>query len=154
MCERTAYRIEWTKGNEQEERIFDFLKVTDGAFIPQLSGRVEIDAYAKKLAQHAETVFLCVDGVDIASCSLYCDTNVAYISSFAVRPEYGGCGVGTAMMKEVKAFCKKQECESIRLEVFVENRRARCFYQKEGFEVVEYLQDSEIREYSMQSVRE
>lgn len=147
MCERATYLMEWVKGLEQEKRIYDFLMGTDEEFVPLLSERVSIDVYAKKLSQYAETVFVCVNGIDIASCSLYCDTKVAYISSFAVRKEYGGCGIGTAMMREVKSFCKKMDCEKIRLEVFRTNGRALSFYQKEGFEVEEYLQDSEIREY-------
>lgn len=149
MRDRATYRIEWVKGLEQEKRIYDFLMVTEKDFIPRLSGRVEIGAYAKKLSLYAETIFVSVNGTDIAACSLYCDTEVAYISSFAVRKEYGRCGVGTAMMKEVKLFCKRMKCEKIRLEVFGANRRAVSFYQKEGFEAAEYLQDSEIREYSL-----
>lgn len=151
MRERVVYCMEWVKGTEQEKRIYDFLTITDEDFIPRLSGRVEIDAYARKLSQYAETVFVCADGTDISSCSLYCDTKVAYISSFAVRKEHGRRGVGTAMMKEVKSFCKKMDCERIRLEVFKENKSAVSFYQKEGFEVVEDLQDSEIREYSLET---
>lgn len=59
----------------------------DAIMVPTLSERVCIWDYAGKLARLAETLYIVREECDIASCSVYCNSKVAFISSIAVKED-------------------------------------------------------------------
>ena len=124
---------EWEIGIQYNNRIYQFLNEVDAIMLPPLSERVCISDYAEKLACLAETLFIVQDGCDIASCSVYCNSETAFISSIAVKCEFLKQGIGTALMDEVMRYVKEKKCERIQLEVYVSNDAALKFYQKNGF---------------------
>ena len=73
---------EWEIGIQYYNRIYQFLNEVDAIMLPPLSERVCISDYAEKLACLAETLFIVQDGCDIASCSVYCNSETAFISTF------------------------------------------------------------------------
>lgn len=132
MVQEITY--EWTSGLQCADRIYDFLRDIDEIMIPPLQGRVDIREYAEKLAEKADTVFARRKGRDIASCSIYCNTQEAFISSIAVKKPFLKQHVGSNMMAKVITHAKEQKCRSICLEVYESNTSAVKFYQKNGFE--------------------
>lgn len=127
-------KIEYVWSDKGEgKRIYQFLIETDNCFIPKLSERVNIEEYAQKLAQNAENIFVSYEGQDIGACSVYCNSDIAFISSFAVKPEYMRMKIGSHMMGQVVQQTKQLKCKSIRLEVYASNSAARTFYEKCGF---------------------
>lgn len=132
---------EWLLATEKENknrinRIGRFLSVVDEAFIPSLNSRVDIYEYSKKLSKYADNLFFVENGVDIAECSVYCNTDIAYISSIAVLEEYRGKGIGKAMLKMVYEHCVERGCNSIVLHTASEhNVEVEHFYIKNGFSI-------------------
>ena len=121
---------EWIKGKEYSDRIAAFLYEIDEIVVPALSKRLDIPEYARKLSERAETLFVTDD---IASCSVYCDTEIAFISSIAVKKEFLMQHIGTALMDEVKRYVQTKNCRCIQLEVHLENMSAQALYKKAGF---------------------
>lgn len=126
-------QYEWVKGEMYENRILDFLTDVDDVIIPKLSERVHLEEYAKKLACKAETLFARYENNDIGACSIYCNTEIAYISSIAVKKAFASMHIGSEIIlnaKKKSCFCG---CKCIRLDVFKENDNAIRFYKKNGF---------------------
>lgn len=133
---RETCEYEWQNGAQCERRIHDFLLDTNEDFVPKLSGRVDMKAYARKLAQYADNLFVVIDMQDAASCSIYCNEAVAFISSIAVKKDFWRLHIGTQLMDEVKRHAKERKCTKICLEVHEENAAALAFYQSCGFYTV------------------
>lgn len=132
MCNgKIAY--EWCKGKQYTERICVFLKEIDQIMIPQLSKRVDISEYAKKLACNAETVFVRNNNQDIAACSVYCNRQDAFISSIAVKKDFRNQRVATNLLKETIIHVKGKNCLKLLLKVWDENIAAVKLYEKVGF---------------------
>lgn len=127
---------EWVNGVQYQNRIVCFLNEIDEIMIPTLSERVCIWDYAGKLAHLAKTLYIVCEECDIASCSVYCNSKVAFISSIAVKREFLGQGIGSVLMDEVKRYVREKNCESIQLEVYTQNTVALKFYAKNGFTVL------------------
>lgn len=131
MEDRVEY--EWVRGIKYYDRIYAFLKEIDNSMIPRISDRVGVEDYAQKLSERAETIFWIVEGTDVGSCSVYCDREVAFISSIAVKKEFLQQNIGTKVMVEVKQHARECGCRMIRLEVHQENSAALCYYKKNVF---------------------
>jgi diamine N-acetyltransferase len=66
------------------------------------------------------------------------DANGAAIllSQLYVAPDHVGAGVGAALMERGIAEARRRGSEQLYLTVFIDNDRARRFYERYGFEVV------------------
>ena len=58
---------------------------------------------------------------------------VAQLANIATKPSYQRQGIGQKLMDELIAFCERQACENITLEVRVSNEKAIALYAKNGF---------------------
>ena len=134
---------EWVKGVRYQNRIESFLNEIDAIMVPTLSERVCIWDYAGKLARLAETLYIVREECDIASCSVYCNSKVAFISSIAVKRGFLGQGIGSVLMDEVKRY--------VRLEVYTPNTIALKFYAKNGFSVLTENGDVKRMEFLFES---
>lgn len=128
--------FQWVTGIEYHARIVDFLLSIDEIMIPKLSDRVNVTEYAMKLALRADTLFVSEFSVDVGACSVYCDTQNAYISSIALKKDYMQHGIGKKIMENVKTHAIDKSCSLIRLEVAEDNRNAVSYYRKNGFEMI------------------
>ena len=72
---------------------------------------------------------------------------VAQLANIATKPFYQRQGIGQKLMDELIAFCERQACENITLEVRVSNESAIALYESLGFCKVakrkQYYQDGE-----------
>ena len=120
-------------------RIFQFFEVVDKEFYPPLSERVNLPAYANKLALKAVNLFVVEDGRDVAHAAFYCDdqcSKIAYLSSIGVLPEFHGSGVAGNLLVKVFDRCLAEEMKLINLEVDFANLKAVKFYEKYGFRFI------------------
>ncbi len=136
----------WCSGELYKNKIEKFLYEIDAYIIPSVSSRVSISKYADKIAKCADTVFGYSDNLaeEVAACSVYCNSQIAFITSFAVKSEYRNKHIGSILMNEVIRHCKERGCVEIQLEVYNENRYARMFYMNRGFIEIKSLEKSKI----------
>ncbi|MBU2615662.1 MAG: GNAT family N-acetyltransferase [Nanoarchaeota archaeon] len=64
-----------------------------------------------------------------------------FIEEFAVKEKFRSQGFGTALIKELVNFCKKNKISSIHLGTGEEPNRAIKYYEKMGFKKVGWLKD-------------
>lgn len=133
--------------DEDETRLFKFLCDVDSIFIPNLSARVNIREYAIKLRENAENIFACRDEEDVGACSIYCNFETAFISSFAIKPAFMRMKIGSTMMRQAICRAKELECKKVRLEVYQDNLVALEFYEKCGFSKIKQNEDWITMEY-------
>lgn len=116
-----------------KERLRKHINLLKDIMEPPLTGRVEIDFYAEKLAQSAD-VFYAMDGEHICgSCAVYLNGKKGYISSIGVFSNYWRRGIGTLLLNEVSRIAKEKHIDEIELKVYKSNEKAIRFYENNGF---------------------
>lgn len=120
---------------EQEQdyhRMLDFFIKADAFFIPALSSRVDLKEYSKKLSLNAINIFLNYESEDIAECSVYCNRDIAFISSICVIDSFTKQGWGTLLLEEAEKVAMAHSCKAIELEAFYESG-AVLWYKSHGY---------------------
>ena len=80
------------------------------------------------------------------------DSNL-HIGRFFINPQKQGQGLGSqALRKFVSLAFENVDIDSISLNVFEANQRAQNLYQKEGFEIVQIVEEP-VRKYIMEKSR-
>ena len=80
------------------------------------------------------------------------DSNL-HIGRFFINPQKQGQGLGRqALRKFVSLVFENRDIDSISLNVFEANQRAQNLYQKEGFEIVQIVEEP-VRKYIMKKLR-
>jgi len=78
------------------------LRACDNMFVPPLSGRVDIDSYAKKIADKSIRFEGWVEGELVGLVAVYCNDGAApfaYITSVSVLPQWGGRGIASQLVE-------------------------------------------------------
>lgn len=116
------------------DQIATHLTLCDACFIPPLSGRVEIAAYATKIAEHARRFEAWGDGVLAGLVAAYIDEGArAFITSVSVLPAWSGRGVATALLARCATHARSSGALELTLEVGAQNTAAISLYRKAGF---------------------
>lgn len=111
------------------------LRRCDAAFVPRLSARVALDAYAAKLVARAVRVEAW-DGARLAGLvAMYCGDD-AFITNVSVDPDWAGRGVGQRLLARAIDMARACGLARVRLEVAREHAAARRLYARCGFEPV------------------
>lgn len=126
-------KYEWVEGRDCTDRLKKFLYEVDDIMIPRLSARVSIEDYAKKLSENASNLFAEYGESDIGECSVYCNTDMAYVTSISIKEQFSNRKIGLHMMSIVKAYILEKGCTKIQLRVHKTNIVAISFYKKCGF---------------------
>lgn len=114
------------------------LRSCDGSFVPPLSSRVAIDAYAQKLAAHAERVELWTDGVLVGLAAFYANRPPdAFLSSISVLPAFQQRHLARQMLAECIARARGLNFTSMTLEVSSDHTAALALYRAQGFTIME-----------------
>lgn len=80
------------------------------------------------------------------------DSNL-HIGRFFINPQKQGQGLGSQALREfVSLAFENGDIDSISLNVFEANQRAQNLYQKEGFEIVQMVEEP-VRKYIMKKSR-
>jgi ribosomal protein S18 acetylase RimI-like enzyme len=111
------------------------LRRCDAGFVPPLSARVDLDAYAAKLVSLATRLETWSDGRVVALAAYYLDgpAGVAFLSNLSVDPAARRMGLGLALLRETVRHAAARGAAHVELEVGVGNRAAMAFYEAAGF---------------------
>lgn len=125
------------------EAIARHLRACDAHFLPPLSTRVDIDAYAAKLAARA-LCFDAWDGEALAGLVAAYDSRnhnhtdpgapaTAFITNVSVLPGQHGQGTARRLMQQCLATLSARGCALVTLEVDARNEVAQRLYRRFGF---------------------
>lgn len=128
--------VEYMFNKATAEVISEHLHKCDADFVPLLSGRVEINSYAKKIISKALRFEAWSRGILVGLIAVYCndqEKRIAYITNVSVLKKWTGKGIAASLMsqciKDLKAVGIRQIC----LDVASENMTAIKLYEKNGF---------------------
>jgi ribosomal protein S18 acetylase RimI-like enzyme len=113
------------------------LQACDHAFVPPLSERVAIGAYARKIAEKAQRFEAWADGELVGLVAVYCtdpEKRGAFITSVSVAPEWQGRGIASQLVGRCLEHVRAIGFGRIELEVDSRNTGAVALYGKCGFE--------------------
>ena len=108
----------------------------DTDFVPQLSNRVDISAYAQKVADKAARFEAWRDNVLLGLVAMYSDdqaTRRAYITSVSVLRAWKRQGIGERLIRDGMAHARQAGMVKMSLEVGNCNGAAIHLYKKFGF---------------------
>jgi len=111
------------------------LRAADGSFQPPLSSRVDLAAYADKLASHARRVEAWHDDTLAGLIAMYANgaTQEGFITNVSVLPEHQGQGIAGKLLTRVLALATDLRLCRLRLEVHADNTAALALYRRHGF---------------------
>ena len=128
--------VEYLSNKASEAEIAEHLSHCDADFVPPLSGRVEINDYAKKIANKATRFEAWSGGTLVGLVAAYCndqEKRIAYITSVSVLKEWMGKGIAARLMSQCIEHAKASGMRQISLEVASDNAPAIRLYEKSGF---------------------
>lgn len=128
--------IEYLINKASLTEITEHLLSCDADFVPRLSARVNIKAYAKRIAGNAIRIEAWTSGTLIGLVAVYCndlERGTAYITSVSVLRAWVGKGIATRLVSRCIEQAKASQMKRIGLEVSKENAPAIKLYEKSGF---------------------
>jgi len=129
-------RVECHLNKASEAEIAEHLHRCDADFVPLLSGRVEINDYARKIASKATRFEAWSGGTLVGLVAAYCndqEKRIAYITSVSLLKEWVGKGIAARLMSQCIEHVKASGMRQISLEVASDNTPAIKLYEKSGF---------------------
>lgn len=118
------------------EQVTALLRATDASFVPPLSSRVDLAAYAHKIVGHAVRLEAWHGDEPVALLAMYCNdpaSPTAYITSISVAPAFARRGIASALLAAGIAHARAAGMRAIALEVDAGNDAARRLYETHGF---------------------
>jgi ribosomal protein S18 acetylase RimI-like enzyme len=128
--------VEYLSNKASEVEIAEHLSRCEADFVPPLSGRLEINDYAKKIASKAMRFEAWSDGRLVGLVAAYCndqEKRIAYITSVSVLREWMEKGIAAFLMRQCIEYAKTSGMRQIGLEVAEGNTLAIALYEKSGF---------------------
>lgn len=128
--------IEYISGRASLAQINGHLLRCDEAFVPQLSIRVDIDDYARKIAGNANRFEAWESNELVGLVAAYCnapDKGVAFVTTVSVLRDWHGRGVASRLLANCIAHVRNLGFAHIELEVSSGNVKALALYEKHGF---------------------
>ena len=104
-----------------------------------------------QVLQDLEGIFSIFDGQEFVGLiqRIRLDDRNLHIGRFFINPQKQGQGLGSqALRKFVSLAFENEDIDTISLNVYEANQRAKDLYQKEGFEIVQMV-ETPIRKYMM-----
>jgi ribosomal protein S18 acetylase RimI-like enzyme len=129
--------IEFCMNRSATAQIVAHLEDCDDAFAPPLTERVNIDHYAKKLADRAQRFEAWGCNALIGLVAVYCNDSerCAFISNVSVLPEWQGQGIASKLVDRCIDYMRERNILRVDLEVDERNSAAISLYRKHGFVV-------------------
>jgi ribosomal protein S18 acetylase RimI-like enzyme len=130
-----------------EAELKEHLRYCDTLFVPPLSNRVAIDAYAAKIFVNAKRFEVWVNGKLVGLLAVYCNHPVAaraFVTSVSVLPEWRCRGLASSLMARSIDAMRRLGFTVIELEVERSNMEAVALYTKYGFTEGSYRGGSKI----------
>lgn len=127
--------VEYRRDTASEQAVLAHLARCDEDFTPPLSARLDLDAYAAKLAGRAAR-FEAWDGPDLAGLvAAYISPGAhdAFISNVSVVRQLRGQGVAAVLVGHCIDHARAAGAATLKLEVATADKAAGRFYEKLGF---------------------
>ena len=108
-----------------------------------------------QILQDLEGIFSIFDGQEFVGLiqKIRLEDRNLHIGRFFITPQKQGQGLGSqALRKFVSLAFENEDIDTVSLNVYEANQRAKHLYQKEGFEVVQMVEEP-IRKYVMKKGR-
>jgi ribosomal protein S18 acetylase RimI-like enzyme len=128
--------VEYLTSRASETEIAEHLSRCDADFVPRLSGRVQLEEYAKKIVSRATRFEAWSDGTLVGLVAVYCndqERRIAYITSVSVLMAWTGKGIAACLMNRCIEHAKALGMRLISMEVAEDNVSAIELYEKCGF---------------------
>jgi ribosomal protein S18 acetylase RimI-like enzyme len=128
--------VEFREGTASAEDIQAHLEECNSDFSPNLSLKVHIGDYSRKLRALAKTFEAWSGTALVGLVAVYMndpDTRIAFITSVSVSREFVGQGVASKLLRHCLNKARQEGMKALRLEVSVESREAIRLYGKFGF---------------------
>lgn len=112
------------------------LAACDENFVPRLSSRVDLDAYAAKIACHAERIEAWASGQLVGLVAVYCNdlaSGRAYVTSVSVLPGWQRHGIASSILAQCLANLRQRGFQRVELQVDARNHSAARLYRQHGF---------------------
>ncbi len=125
--------IGFTDNRSEKDHIATHLWACDESFVSFLSSRVDIVAYAGKLAHSAQRFEAWEHNKLVGLVAVYCnapDKRMAFISNVSVLSDWQGKAIASCLLERCINYVSFLGFSSIELEVEKSNRRAIYLYEK------------------------
>ena len=136
--------IIFTKNEASEAAIAAHLNLCSDGFIPPLSEKVDIQAYAHKIKQFA-VCFEAWDGqILVGLLAAYfndIEKKTGFVTNVSTLTYYSGKGIAKQLMQACVDYATGLNFKTILLEVNKHSLNAVGLYQKFGFHIMEYNHD-------------
>jgi ribosomal protein S18 acetylase RimI-like enzyme len=122
----------------KKSEISNFISEYDEEFTPSLSNRVNIQKYTSKLLKRGKNYVYEIEGNIKGLISFYAnnyDKKEAYLSIILVAKKYRKSRVADRMMQKMNEYCKKENFQSIKLEMSSEKKGLKKWYESKGYKV-------------------
>jgi ribosomal protein S18 acetylase RimI-like enzyme len=131
----TTSRWQLHKDRAGEADILAHLRRCNARFVPPLSERVDLAAYAHRLHMRASHFEAWADDTLIGLVAAYFDgvDNAAFISNISVEENFLGYGIASTLLAQAVTHADMLGLACIRLHVGISNTAARRLYEKHGF---------------------
>lgn len=128
--------LKYTRKTTTIAALYNHLELCSKHYVPELDTRVNLNEYAKKLFDYAET-FECWDENHLVGLlAIYCNdkaSNLAFISNLSVTPDHYKQNIASQLLENCIEYASMQGFISINLEVHVDNIAALNLYKKYKF---------------------
>lgn len=128
--------LEYRTDSASESQIAEHLRVCDADFVPPLGERIEIGAYARKIAGQAVRFEAWSDGTLVGLIAVYCNDRargIAYVTSVSVLSAWTGRGIAQTLMSRSIEHARAAGMSRMFLEVARDNAPAIRLYESSGF---------------------
>lgn len=128
--------MEYRENTAAERDITEHFLACDPTFLRHLQSRVDVSAYARKIAERAWRYEAWDGNRLIGLVAAYHNEDPAvfdFITSVSVLPCFLRQGIGSRLLKSCLSRWQTSRSEELRLEVGEENAAARSLYELNGF---------------------
>ena len=128
--------LEYSEDRADSAQIRFHLDACDARFIPPLSNRLDISAYAEKLASYARRFEAWDGGELVGLVAAYCNApgrEQAFITSVSVLPHAESKGIASQLVARCIWATRNAGFGRLELEVGADNAGALALYGKHGF---------------------
>ena len=131
--------IKLEPGEANPQELFEFLKEVDGYFQPPISTKVDLHAYAQKLAEHATNFVVKDNGQIIGLSSTYINNypEMSFGTYVCVKEEYQKDGlIGVELMMNGIKEAKNKGSKGVWCMIRKSDVALWKFYKRMGFSIV------------------
>ena len=148
-------RFEENVSTENSQLVCQWSNSLGKSFQVQWMGTMIPFPLTSQVLQDLEGIFSIFDGQEFVGLiqRIRLDDRNLHIGRFFINPQKQGQGLGSqALRKFVSLAFENEDIDTISLNVYEANQRAKDLYQKEGFEIAQMV-ETPIRKYMMKKYR-